>query len=344
MPRFLPLLAVIAVVGCGGRSDPLATPDPPASADADWIRPVGAMADVPRWGHRDGLSVGLWPSDGPPGLIRIYTPYLGHKHPRMVNFVSVEPVANGVRAQSELDTSPHTGKPGLMFTAVDAFDGTAPDPAAKTFATGRLGVENGVPTLSFDVVTEKFRNGTQSVIRVLFRRDRPHEVGFRVSAVPGSTPMHSCVLSATMGNYARLRRIHLADEIADSLKQWPKYTPDPLGFAPWRQWPREKLLKRGDERVVAATPDEPDPASAPMPGVHPAWQYTGTKAMQYWRTADAAGLVVRANGRETFWGSSTPIPGGISFENFELEAPFRDGQEFWFGVTPKAPAELGFQK
>lgn len=341
MSRLFPLL-VILTVGCGGRNDLPSAPDPPTVADPDWIRPVGETADVPRWGHRDGLSIGLWPSSGPPGLFRIYAPYLGHKHPRMVNFVSVEPVAKGVRAQSELDISPHTGKPGLMFTAMDEFDGTVPPPGTRVYAPGQLGVENGVATLTVDVVTERFRNGTQPVIRVLFRADRPREVGFRVSAVPGSQTMHSCVLSATMGNYARLRRIWLADEVVDSLKLWPQFTPDRLGFAPWRQWPREKLLKRGDERLVATTPNEPDPATAAMPGVHPAWRYTGAKATQFWRTTDVDGLVARANGRRLFWASNTPIPGGVSFENVELEAPFREGQEFWFGVTTSTPAELGF--
>jgi hypothetical protein len=103
------------------------------------------------------------------------------------------------------------------------------------------------------------------------------------------------------------------------------------------------MLLRDGERVVAATPDEPDPQAAPSPGVPPHWKYEGKKATQYWRTADAEGLVVRANGRDRFWASQTPIPGGVSFENFELEAPFRDGQEFWFGVTPVAPGELGFR-
>ena len=34
-------------------------------------------------------------------------------------------------------------------------------------------------------------------------------------------------------------------------------------------------------------------------------------------------------------GEGGPIPGGMSYENFELEAPFVQGQEFWFGVTPE---------
>jgi hypothetical protein len=136
----------------------------------------------------------------------------------MVTYISIEPVANRVRAQSELDASPHTGKPGLMFPTTDEFTGTAPDPAATSFAAGKVSAADGVATLTFDVVPETFRNGARPVVRVMFRTDRPHEVGFRVSSGPGSTPMRSCVLSATMGNYARLRRVHLADEVADSLK------------------------------------------------------------------------------------------------------------------------------
>ena len=32
-----------------------------------------------------------------------------------------------------------------------------------------------------------------------------------------------------------------------------------------------------------------------------------------------------------------PIPGGVAFENVELVAPFRSGQEFVFGVSPNTP-------
>jgi len=48
------------------------------------------------------------------------------------------------------------------------------------------------------------------------------------------------------------------------------------------------------------------------------------------------------NGRTTYWGNSGKIPGGVSYENFELQAPFSVGQEFWFGVTPDEPGKLGF--
>ena len=53
----------------------------------------------------------------------------------------------------------------------------------------------------------------------------------------------------------------------------------------------------------------------------------------------ASGLVqVRVNGRTKYWASRSPIPGGISFENFEMVAGFRSGLPFWFGVRPEAMA------
>ncbi|HEY8505454.1 MAG TPA: hypothetical protein VIL46_12800, partial [Gemmataceae bacterium] len=146
-----------------------------------------------------------------------------------------------------------------------------------------------------------------------------------------------------MGNYARLRRLWLRGEVVDSRKLWPSFEPDRLGFAPWREWGRERMLKRDGMLVVAATPDEADPAGAAYdPKVPPNWRYQGKPATQYWRTPDAKGAVVRVNGRTTYWGGNAPIPGGVSYENFELEVPFADGQELWFGVTPAGPEALGF--
>jgi hypothetical protein len=46
------------------------------------------------------------------------------------------------------------------------------------------------------------------------------------------------------------------------------------------------------------------------------------------------------NGRFTYWASTAPIPGGISYENFELFAPFRQGAEYWFGVRRGLPSGI----
>ena len=41
-----------------------------------------------------------------------------------------------------------------------------------------------------------------------------------------------------------------------------------------------------------------------------------------------------------YWASNSPIPGGISFENFELKTPYRQGDSFVFGITPLSPEEF----
>jgi hypothetical protein len=288
------------------------------------------------------LAVGLWPASGPRGLIRIYAPYLGQRYPRMVNFIAVEPVVNGVRGQSELEIGSESGQSGLTMWTRDtpispgARETSAPSP-------GRIERRDGTEVLTFYVAMERFRNGARPFLQVLLRADRPHEVGFRVYAADGGAPMEACVLSATMGNYSRLRRLWLCDEVVDARKLWPTFDPDPLGFAPWRSWGRGRLLRQGGDIIVAAGSDEADPARAHYdPDVSPHWRYEGKAATQYWRTTDAAGAMARVNGRVIYWGDTGRIPGGVSFENFELQVPFAAGQEFWFGVTPEEPTQLGF--
>ena len=68
------------------------------------------------------------------------------------------------------------------------------------------------------------------------------------------------------------------------------------------------------------------------PRVNPGWHYRGKRVVQFWKAEDRPGTVVRVNARRTYWMSDAPIPGGIAFENFEMEAPFRAGQEFTFGA------------
>ena len=41
--------------------------------------------------------------------------------------------------------------------------------------------------------------------------------------------------------------------------------------------------------------------------------------------ADDNGVLVRVYGRTTDWGDGGPIPGGMAYENFELEVPFAQG-------------------
>jgi hypothetical protein len=119
-----------------------------------------------------------------------------------------------------------------------------------------------------------------------------------------------------MGNY----------EVVDARQLWPDFQPDRLGFAPWRAWERERLLRRGDDPVVAATNDETDLTRADYDTQGPPHgRYQGPPATHYWRTADDDGVLVRVNGRTTYWADGGPISGGMTYENFELQVPFAQG-------------------
>src|SRR5262249_12846187 len=158
---------------------------------------------------------------------------------------------------------------------------------------------------------------------VVLRSDRPHEVEFRLHAAKSSERMQTCVLSATMGNYARLRHLWLADAVVDSRRLWKTFKPDPAGFSPWAEWKADRLLKRDGHVLVACPPDEAEPEKAKYDPTTPAhWHYQGSVATQYWRARDVKGLTAAVNGRRTYWAGSSVIPGGVSFENFELRVPF----------------------
>jgi hypothetical protein len=67
------------------------------------------------------------------------------------------------------------------------------------------------------------------------RSDIPQEAAFTVHAAPDSAPMDSCILTATMGNYIRARRLWLHERIVYSKTLWPDPATDgvgPVGFTP----------------------------------------------------------------------------------------------------------------
>jgi len=309
-----------------------------------WIVPAQGVDAEPVWGIKGGISVGLWPTGGPRGLLRIYTPYLKHPRLRMINYIAVEPKVGDGRGLSELEHSDLDNKAGKrMWTTNDFVQDPKPALPWRP-ARGKIVRIDGKKALTFYVCVEAFKNGAQPIIQVILREDRPYEVGLKVYAAKGSKEMKACILSATMGNYARLRHLWLKDRIVLSTKLWTEYKPTASGFAPSREWKLDRLLMKKGDVIVAATPDEADPAGAKYGRKVPSWwRYKGRVAVQYWRKPDPhKDLVVRVNGRKTFWGDSGTIPGGVSYENFEMEEPFSAGQEFWFGVTPASPTRLGF--
>ena len=311
-----------------------------------WLRPAAVPHAAPVWGFAEGLSIGLWPADGPRGLIRVYAPYLGQPYPRMVNFIAIEPVVSGARGFSEMEHGRDAARQGLSIWTADTAAGAAEAAATEESpapSPGVVALEDGIESLSVFLATEPFHNGARPIVQIVFRSDRPREVGLRTFAAPGSAPMYACVLTATMGNYGRLRRLWLSHEVAGAHTLWPKASAAMTGFLPHRSWPSTGMLRVGDDLVVAATSDEPDPASAAYDDdVPPWWRYKGRPATQYWRAPHRPDVQVRVNGRTTFWGTTAPIPGGAAFENFELMAPFAEGRESWFGVADAPPSSLGF--
>ncbi len=165
-------------------------------------------------------------------------------------------------------------------------------------------------------------------------------MGFKIHSAKDSAPMESCVLSATMGNYSRCRLLWLKDEVVDSRKLWPDYKGN--HFVWTDDFPPERIRRDSDGTLTAAiTPNEKDLAAVEMP--KGGWSFGGKVATQYWRKyagTTKPDLRVRVNGRARYWGTLAEIPGGVSYENFELIEKFEPETEIWFGVTLKTPREM----
>lgn len=344
--RHLAGLGLVLLAGLAFASSSVAgPPSRPAGPveDGPFLRPAEGVAAEPVWGIKGGIAVGLWPTPGPRGLVRVYAPYLGRPPRSTLNYVAVEPVVKGARGLSELERSQRDGVAGkAMWTSDTLADASTPSGPSRP-ARGVVSTDGGVRTLSVFIGVEPFENGARPLVEVRLREDRPREVGFRVHAAPGGQAMRSCILTATMGNYARLRRLWLREGPKRVDEVYRPFRPVFMGFAEHRQWGPDDLLVVEGEALVAATTDEADPAGARHgPDVGRGWRYTGRPATQYWRTPMRPGLVARVNARATYWASRAAIPGGPAYENIELEAPFEAGQEFRFGVTEQSPRALGF--
>jgi hypothetical protein len=255
----------------------------------------------------------------------------------MINFIAVEPIVigHGRRGFSELEPSGLDGVRGKRLWSVDNPDDVAPRSPEQP-ARGAISRTGNVETLEVFILVERFNSGAHPYLRLRFRSDRPCEVGVASFSQRDSKPMEYCVLTATMGNYARLRRLQLADRVVLSTDLWPHFDGD--GFAPVKRFPLDQLTGTPEgHAIVLATTDESEPEKAEYaPFTFPGWKYKGRRAVQYWRCeAPREDLYVRVNGRTKYWASHRPIPGGISFENVEMVSRFRNGQEFWFGVKPQ---------
>ncbi|MBX3091298.1 MAG: hypothetical protein KF801_02185 [Cryobacterium sp.] len=253
-----------------------------------------------------------------------------------MNFVAIEPIATGSveRGFSELEHSTLDDAQGKRFWSADSLEDVAPR-ASDHPARGVVSELHGIEQLSVFVLSESFDNGARVAVEVSFRADRPHELSLAASRLPGSAELDYCILTATMGNYPRLRTVQLASEIVTPQSLWPGFDGD--HFTEHAVFGVDRLARNSaGEITVTATPDESDPESARYdPAVVEHWKYAGRRASQTWTAANPdSTLELLLNARAKYWASTAPIPGGASFENFELRERFREGRELRLTIEP----------
>ena len=334
---------------------------PPAS---QWIRPENEKS-LPIWGIHNGIVVGLWPATienagqnsegGPRGLLRIGYEFKGIVY--LINFIAVEPVVDGDMEFSEVSPSKVDGKLGKLFWASSSNTQGSFSPYASTrgVITHPDAQHPVVERLSLYILLEKFIDGAHPYLKLTIRSDKPGELGLQVFNYKNSAVMQRCALTATMGNYSRLRLLYLKDKVIDSRILFKGYSD--IEFAEKEPYPNNQMLKNknGDPIVIAESNETFNELSSwPQTDAYLTrwhWRYRPFyKLTQYWRV-DAGGydssLVVRVNGRAKYWSGENAdksnyidVPGGPAFENFELRENYHNGQQFYFGLSLKPAKEL----
>ena len=354
--RIIFIGTVLLLIGNTGKSQ--------QSTAAQWIRPDNTHS-APVWGIHNGIVVSLWPAPvekggpgiegGPRGLLRIGYEYNSTVY--LINYIAVEPVVNGDMEFSEVSPSKVDGKWGKFFWAADSVNNSSFTPYAGTRGIISHPDKSHPETeqLTLYVLMEQFLDGAYPYLKLSIRSDKPGELGIQVFNHDKSAAMERCALTATMGNYSRLRLLYLKDKVVDSRELYTGY--DDIEFIEKEPYPVSRMLKNrnGDPIVIAESNESFNELSAwpqqPQYLANWGWRYRPFyKLTQYWRV-DSAGydpsLQVRVNGRAKYWGAESPdkkkymnVPGGPAFENFELRGNYHPGQQFYFGLTQKSAKEL----
>ena len=322
---------------------------PHAAASSQWIQPH-TPGDPLIWGRRDGIIFSL-PSPGglrgPRGLIRVGVISPATAKPELLNYIAIEPVTLGPGSRqsrmafSELERSRlDPGEYGKrLWVDLSSYDkGKFPTGTLETFPGNRG--NPAIERLSVQIDVERFSvNGAHVHVIASIDSDHPDELRLSVFADNDSPPIEELSLTATMGNFERLRRLWLHHCVVDSRELMGNYTGDAFTDPP--NYPLRDMLRTADgDAIVFASPNENQPSSTQAPG-H--WQYPLPKLTQYWRI-DAReiepDLRVRVNGRRVYWASHNPVPGGIAYENFDVRQRYISGQTFIFGITSKSPSQF----
>ncbi|GGG70326.1 hypothetical protein [Edaphobacter dinghuensis] len=316
------------------------------AADSQWIRPQ-KPGDPLIWGRRDGIVFGL-PSAGgllgPRGLIRVgvISPKTGK--PELLNYIAIEPVILGPgtrfsrMAFSELE--PSRMDPGSRGKRLWVDPGTsAPSDSYRGELHTFPNHDGPIQRLSIQIDVERFTaNNAHVYLIASIDSDHPDELRLAVHQYDDSPALEELTVTATMGNYERLRQLWLKGRIVNSHDLYGTYTAD--AFVEHENYPLDEMLQNADGDAIAlCTSDETAPSEVPVIGAEH-WRYRLPKLTQYWRVPAhdiQPDLRVRVNGRRVYWASHNPLPGGAAFENFEVRQRYLPGQVFIFGVTSKAP-------
>lgn len=316
------------------------------ASDSPWIRPE--KPDDPLiWGRRDGIVFGL-PSEGglkgPRGLIRVGVNVPRGGSPKLLNYIAIEPVVDGPGSRfsrmafselepSVLDPNEHGKRLSVapnMNSSGDAFRGDL-----RTLHAGSSVVER----LSVKIDVERFTsNGAHVFLIASIDSDHPKELRLSVFSESDSPPLEELTVTATMGNYERLRLLWLKDRVEDSRSLFFYYNGN--SFVERENYSLGEMLRTADgDAIVYCTSNESSPGtSVGNDTAH--WRYTLPKLTQYWRVAAhdiQPDLRVRVNARRVYWGSDAPVLGGIAFENFEVRQRYLPGQTFIFGISENEP-------
>ena len=310
----------------------------------EWIRPATPTSPL-IWGRTDGIIFGL-PSEGglpgPRGLIRIGVISPTTDKPQLLNFIAIEPVVFGAGSRfsrmafSELEFSIlDQGLRGkrLWVDPAEAYQGTLSTVSRSPKLIERLSVRIDV---------ERFTaNGAYVYLIASINSDRPGELKLSVFRQNQSPPIEELTLTATMGNFERLRWLFLRNRLVDSRTLFRGDTGD--DFYEHENYPLDEMLRIGDGDAIAlCTTNEPSPSSVPDTNTK-VWHYPLPRLTQYWRVPAHSiepDLRVRVNGRRVYWQSHNPLPNGVAFENFEVRQRYVPGQVFIFGVTAEEPWNL----
>jgi hypothetical protein len=322
------------------------------AVESEWVLP-SKHGDPLVWGRKDGIVFGL-PSEGglpgPRGLIRVGVISATTGNPALLNFIAIEPVTVGRNkrgdrmAFSELEPSElDHGSYGKRLWVGGADSAVS---SSDTFRLSSFDSSDGrqkIERLTVRIEVERFTANKAHVYLVAsMQSDRPQEVQMTVYAHDDSPAIDELTLTATMGNYERLRWLWLKNRVLDSRELYRHYLGE--DFAERGNYALRKILRtENGDAIVLCTSNEAAPKNNPDFQAKEHWRYRLGRLTQYWRIPKSdveRDLRVRVNGRRVYWNSHDPVAGGVAFENFEVREKYKPGQSFIFGAMAKEPWEI----